>query len=213
MNMTGRRYIAYGSNLNRGQMALRCPDAKVVGTGEIKDYELLFRGNRNGAVATVEPKKGESVPVLIWEISPRDEFNLDRYEGYPRLYGKEMLEVEMDGKREKMMAYTMTDGYAMGVPSEHYLATIRTGYQEAGFDEDVLMAGVEKSRERMKQEMEAERMEEAPWSQQLPPGYVLFRRRQCIWHSMEGKCRMECLQIIRLMSARCRKVLQSWMPY
>ena len=38
--MTGRRYIAYGSNLNRGQMALRCPDAKVVGTGEIKDYEL-----------------------------------------------------------------------------------------------------------------------------------------------------------------------------
>jgi hypothetical protein len=128
----------------------------------------LFRGNRNGAVATVEPKKGESVPVLIWEISPRDEFNLDCYEGYPRLYGKEMLEVEMDGKREKMMAYTMTEGYAMGVPSEHYLATIRTGYQEAGFDEDVLMAGVEKSRERMKQEMEAERMEEAPWSQQLP---------------------------------------------
>jgi len=158
MNMTGRRYIAYGSNLNRAQMALRCPDAKVVGTGEIKD----------GAVATVEPKKGESVPVLIWEISPRDEFNLDRYEGYPRLYGKEMLEVELDGKREKMMAYTMTEGYAMGVPSEHYLATIRTGYQEAGFDEDVLMAGVEKSRERMKQEMEAERMEEAPWSQQLP---------------------------------------------
>ena len=50
MNMTGRRYIAYGSNLNRAQMALRCPDAKVVGTGEIKDYELLFRGNRNGAV-------------------------------------------------------------------------------------------------------------------------------------------------------------------
>lgn len=68
----------------------------------------------------------------------------------------------------EMMAYTMTEGYAMGVPSEHYLATIRTGYQEAGFDEDVLMAGVEKSRERMKQEMEAERMEEAPWSQQLP---------------------------------------------
>ena len=34
MNMTGRRYIAYGSNLNRAQMALRCPDAKVVGTGK-----------------------------------------------------------------------------------------------------------------------------------------------------------------------------------
>lgn len=45
----------------------------------------------------------------------------------------------------EMMAYTMTEGHAMGVPSEHYLATIRTGYQEAGFDEDVLMAGVERA--------------------------------------------------------------------
>ena len=70
MNMTGRRYIAYGSNLNRAQMALRCPDAKVVGTGEIKDYELLFRGNRNGAVATVEPKKGRLVREmsLTWTV-------------------------------------------------------------------------------------------------------------------------------------------------
>ena len=74
--------------LKPGADGTALPDAKVVGTGEIKDYELLFRGNRNRAVATVEPKKGESVPVLIWEISPRDEFNLDRYEGYPRLYGK-----------------------------------------------------------------------------------------------------------------------------
>ena len=59
MNMTGRRYIAYGSNLNRAQMALRCPDAKVVGTGEIKDYELLFRGNRNGGAE----KRGECAGV------------------------------------------------------------------------------------------------------------------------------------------------------
>ena len=104
-----KKYIAYGSNLNLGQMARRCPTARVIGKGEIKDHELLFRGGSLSAVATVEPKAGSSVPVLIWEISPRDEFNLDRYEGYPRLYGKEMLEVELDGKREKMMAYTMTD--------------------------------------------------------------------------------------------------------
>ncbi len=46
-----RLYIAYGSNLNLPQMGRRCPTAKVVGTSEIKNYELLFRG-----VATVEPK-------------------------------------------------------------------------------------------------------------------------------------------------------------
>ena len=45
-----RLYIAYGSNLNLEQMAFRCPTAKVVGKSELKDYELLFRGGRRGAV-------------------------------------------------------------------------------------------------------------------------------------------------------------------
>ena len=72
-----KKYIAYGSNLNLEQMARRCPTAKVIGAGEIRDHELLFRGYRESAVATVEPKKGASVPVLIWEIGPEDERNLD----------------------------------------------------------------------------------------------------------------------------------------
>lgn len=51
MDMNGRKYIAYGSNLNREQMAKRCPDAKVIGSGMLKDYELLFRGYTDAAVA------------------------------------------------------------------------------------------------------------------------------------------------------------------
>ena len=46
MDMNGRKYIAYGSNLNREQMAKRCPDAKVIGSGMLKDYELLSVGIR-----------------------------------------------------------------------------------------------------------------------------------------------------------------------
>lgn len=34
-------YLAYGSNLNIAQMQFRCPDATVVGTAVIPDYELL----------------------------------------------------------------------------------------------------------------------------------------------------------------------------
>ena len=166
MDMKGRKYIAYGSNLNREQMAQRCPDAKVIGSGMLKDYELLFRGYTDAAVATVESKEGENVPVLIWEISPRDEVNLDRYEGYPRLYGKQMLEVEVEGGCEKMMAYIMKDGPAMGIPSGRYLKTIQTGYKEAGFDENVLMKGVRKSMDRMMQELEEGSMGEEECGQQ-----------------------------------------------
>ena len=36
-----RLYVAYGSNLNLYQMKVRCPTAKLVGTGIVKDHELM----------------------------------------------------------------------------------------------------------------------------------------------------------------------------
>lgn len=131
-------YIAYGSNLNLPQMSFRCPTAEVVGKSELKDYELLFRGGRRGAVATVEPKEGSSVPVLLWKIHPKDEEALDRYEGYPRFYEKEMMDVELDGKTVSAMVYVMTPGHEFGIPSDHYAEVIWDGYVSAGFDTQVL---------------------------------------------------------------------------
>ncbi len=58
-------YIAYGSNLNLPQMSFWCTTAKVVGVSEIKDYELLFRGSRSSAVATMQPLARSAVPVLV----------------------------------------------------------------------------------------------------------------------------------------------------
>lgn len=138
-------YIAYGSNLNLPQMGYRCPTAKVAGASEIKDYELLFRGGRRGSVATVEPLKGASVPVLLWKIRPADEQSLDRYEGYPHFYHKEILPVELDGKTQPAMVYIMNGGHPLGAPSDYYLQTIADGYKTAGFDTDFLVEAVEKS--------------------------------------------------------------------
>ena len=41
--MSRKEYFAYGSNLNFDQMAYRCPEATVVGTAKLDDYELAFR--------------------------------------------------------------------------------------------------------------------------------------------------------------------------
>ena len=106
--MKSKLYIAYGSNLNLPQMAHRCPSAKVVGASEIKDYALVFRGGRNGAVATIEPCEGSSVPVLLWKITPKDEAALDVYEGFPRFYDKELMELPLDGQSVSAMVYVMT---------------------------------------------------------------------------------------------------------
>ena len=95
--MAKRKYIAYGSNLNVQQMKWRCPNAEIMGTGELKDWRLLFKGSKTGAYLTIEKCKGYSVPFAVWEVDASDEAALDRYEGFPSFYYKQELSFEYKG--------------------------------------------------------------------------------------------------------------------
>ena len=133
--MKKQLYIAYGSNLNKVQMAYRCPNAKPIAVATLKDHKLVFQGAPYGAHANVIPAKGWEVPVVIWEIGKRDEIMLDRYEGVAGgYYTKEYYDIEVNGKVEKALIYIMTPN-DYGVPSDHYLATIVEGYRD--FDLDI----------------------------------------------------------------------------
>lgn len=144
-------YIAYGSNINLEQMKYRCPHSRVVGTSEIKGYELEFR-----SVATIVPKENASVPVLIWELDDRDLPILNRYEGWPRLYRQEKMPFEMDGKSYEGMAYLMNRG-TISPPSPQYYNTILQGYRENGLDESYLKTALENS---LQQEQLIEELDE-----------------------------------------------------
>jgi len=138
-------YIAYGSNLNMEQMSQRCPTAQVVGTSVLKDWRLLFRGGSAGAVATVERFRGGSVPVLVWQLQPQDETALDRYEGWPSLYRKETLRIELNGKPVNAMIYIMNEVRPYGLPNYNYFNIIREGYKSADFDINILRQAVHDS--------------------------------------------------------------------
>lgn len=138
-------YLTYGSNLNLEQMAHRCPNAKVVGSTDVLGHRLVFRGAREGAVATIEPRKGESVQALVWEITQSDEKALDRYEGWPHLYRKETIKVKLDGKTIQTMVYIMNEGRPLNQPSGYYYSVILDGYKSAGFDIEKLKNAVAKS--------------------------------------------------------------------
>ena len=137
MNLKTKLYLAYGSNLNLGQMAHRCPDSKVAGKAELPGYRLLFRGGQHNAHATIEKSEGHTVPALLWKVSVRDEALLDRYEGYPY----------------------MQPGFACNNPSSVYLHTVRDGYQAAGFDQVILDQALVETRQEM--------VEGQQWGQQL----------------------------------------------
>lgn len=136
--MSKRLYVAYGSNLNIRQMKHRCPTAKLYGTGEIKDYELQFKGHPDSAFATIAPKEGASVPVAVWEIQARDEMSLDRYEGYPSHYFKQNVPVQLDGEEVNAMVYIMNLKMGFGLPSPYYYQTVYEGYNDCGLNTDVL---------------------------------------------------------------------------
>ena len=120
----GKKYIAYGSNMNVEQMSRRCPNAKPIGKTVLKNYKLIFKG-----VADIEKSESEEVPVVVWEITKECEKALDIYEGYPRLYRKEYVQIEINGKTELAMVYVMN--YAKGAkPSEYYYNVIKQGYKD-----------------------------------------------------------------------------------
>lgn len=143
--MSKRLYVAYGSNLNFEQMKYRCPTAKLYDTGIIEGYELQFKGEPTCAFATIAPKENASVPVAVWEIQPRDEMALDRYEGYPSHYFKQNVPVQLGGEEVSAMVYIMNLKRQFGMPSPHYYQTVLEGYHDCGLDTDVLDQAVKDS--------------------------------------------------------------------
>ena len=129
--MADTLYFAYGSNINLGQMDLRCPDACVVGPVALENYELLFR---RGGFATIAPKEGGKVHGLLWSLSPECERSLDRYEGYPRFYDKRMVTVRDGlGRSLSAMVYIMDERFREPkLPTDSYYNGILEGYRQNG---------------------------------------------------------------------------------
>ena len=129
------KYIAYGSNMVQEQMAYRCPDAKLIGMGYLEGARLEFYLH-----ATVERtgNKRNRVPVAVWEISQRDEINLDRYEGIAGgYYIKETWPVVMnDGSQIEGMIYIMKM-IRQAPPYQDYYRGICNAYRQLGLSSKI----------------------------------------------------------------------------
>lgn len=128
------KYIAYGSNMVAEQMAYRCPNARMLGTGQLPNHRLEFYLH-----ATVERSRaqGASVPVAVWEIDEADEKSLDRYEGFPTYYTKRKRKVLMDdGSQIEGMVYIMRL-IRPQPPTKLYYEGIRNAYSKLGLGSEI----------------------------------------------------------------------------
>ncbi|MGH7700028.1 MAG: gamma-glutamylcyclotransferase family protein [Gemmatimonadales bacterium] len=115
------RYFAYGSNMSRAQMAVRCPGAAVVDRAVLGGHRFVI--NRRG-VATVVPDAAAAVHGVLWTIGPEDERALDRYEGVAEgLYRRERCRVTAGGRPVDALVYVAAE-VAAGVPRAGYLELI-----------------------------------------------------------------------------------------
>lgn len=145
--MSEKLYFAYGSNMNLDQMSFRCPGAEPIGPASVDGFRLTFCGNTSGAgVATILPEPGSHVNGLLWLLTENCEKSLDFYEGFPRLYGKE--EIEVQGERiaeQSVMVYTMNEPYRNQIvlPSWPYLNSILQGCMQNGMPVEPVQEAVE----------------------------------------------------------------------
>lgn len=127
MKQAPRLYFAYGSNLHRAQMKERCPDAKPVRRLSIRGWKLVFRGS-----ADMQPgAKTDVIHGALYQVSKRDEKNLDTFEGVRAdgqgLYRK--IEFMIPASGERVFCYLMTSG-DIYPPSDAYFGIIREGFRE-----------------------------------------------------------------------------------
>ncbi|KAJ4985886.1 aig2 family protein [Stagonosporopsis vannaccii] len=100
-------YFGYGSNLWLHQMAIRCPTSTYLGVARLPHYTWLI--NDRGYANVVEANSSSSrysdeVYGLVYSLLPEDEKRLDRNEGVPVAYTKELIACEFwpGGEHEKI---------------------------------------------------------------------------------------------------------------
>jgi hypothetical protein len=108
------------------------------------DTKLLFNGNGNNGVANITHATGQVVPGGLWEINADNLVALDRYEGYPFLYGRnDDFEVTLpNGDKILCMTYYMVHdklgSLPLCKPSTSYYNVIKQGYNDFGLDKKTL---------------------------------------------------------------------------
>lgn len=133
-----RLYIAYASNINKRQMARRCPDAEPKYSMIMDDARLVFR-----SVADLVYEPGSKAAGVLWSISERDEKELDRFEGFISAgnphnnYEKLFVTGGVLGKKQAIIYLKQNDD-GVYPPSAIYADVIRRGFLQWKLDESFL---------------------------------------------------------------------------
>lgn len=119
--------FAYGMNTNVDGMAQRCPKAISLGYAKLLEHKFRFAGP-----ADVIQHPGSMVHGVLWDITDDCLKSLDRLEGFPHFYNREVRKVEHWGEEIDALVYFMQPGHTESAPSRGYYKCLQEGYHEHG---------------------------------------------------------------------------------
>lgn len=95
-------YFAYGANMERDAMRLRCPAAAPLGIATLRGWRYLIAQGYGSIV----PAAGARVHGVLWRLTPRDYAALNAFEALDSgLYRRALLTVEGPHGPRRALAY------------------------------------------------------------------------------------------------------------
>ena len=100
-------YASYESNISKEQMALKCPNSKVMCNGKLKGWKLVVDEYSNVIKTN---KENDEVSVVVWNIADEDWYKLDTFGKFSSGYTKKVTDVILDDERiKKAIVYVLTN--------------------------------------------------------------------------------------------------------
>ena len=135
--MAGVAVFTYGSNLCSARLEARVGHVHVVATGVLEGHDLRFhklgRDGSGKADAYFTGRRSVRVWGAIYDLSPDQKRELDRFEGVGSQYDESTVEIGLEGGRRvsavvyRALASRIKDGL---VPFDWYLAFVLAGARE-----------------------------------------------------------------------------------
>lgn len=105
------KYFAYGSNMNEKRMTDRGVNFLSKEKGTLKGYRFIINKKSQKipgiGFANIIKDKNSEVEGILYEVKTEDILKLDKFEGYPKHYRREMLPIN----GENVIVYIANDNW------------------------------------------------------------------------------------------------------
>ncbi|AFQ52201.1 gamma-glutamylcyclotransferase family protein [Burkholderia cepacia] len=147
LNQNEFLYFAYGSNMSAERLAARTPSARVVATGFLPGYRLVFdKISRKDGSGKCDCEKTDArddrVHGVLYAIEVTDRHALDKAEGAGTGYDPCEVDVETENGVLKAVTYIATNKQPGLLPYHWYKRHVLTGARQAHLPAEYI-AGLE----------------------------------------------------------------------